>query len=132
MNNPVKEILLKASEGLLYPSESDYPFEYVEWNTGGKRLTKNIVRQLAGKPSTELVKTVSLDKFFGNVTQIKDWYGEEEKATTTRFVQLKETLQNTLQNIRVFRVGEIEITAFIIGKAADGTCTGLSTKVIET
>ncbi len=132
MTNQVIEILVKAAEGLLYPSESDYPFEYVEWDTDGKKLTKDLVRKLTGKEATEPVKIISLDKFFNNVTEVKDWYGEEEKAATVRFVQLKETLQNTLQDIQVFRLGEIEISAYVMGKTNDGAYVGLSTKVVET
>ncbi len=132
MSNQVKEILVKTAQGLLYPSESDYPFEYTAWDTEAKKLTKKLVRQFAGKSSAEPVKTQSLDEFFSNVTEIKDWYGEEEKATAAQFSQLKETLQGILKDIQVFKVGEIEITVFIMGKTTEGTCAGLSTKVIET
>jgi hypothetical protein len=132
MDNQIIELLTKASEGLLYPSESDYPFQYVEWNTGGKRLTKKLIRQLTHQQETAPVKSLSLDDFFRNVTEIKDWYGEEEKADAERFSQLKEILQNNLANIRVFKVGKIEIEAYIVGKTRDGKCAGLSTKVVET
>jgi hypothetical protein len=132
MDNQIIELLTKASEGLLYPSESDYPLQYVEWNTGGKRLTKKLIRQLTHKQETAPVKSLSLDDFFRNVTEIKDWYGEEEKADAERFSQLKEILQNNLANIRVFKVGKIEIEAYIVGKTRDGKCAGLSTKVVET
>jgi hypothetical protein len=132
MDNQIRQVLSDAADGLLYPSESDYAFQYVEWNTEGKRLTKKVIRQLASKKENAPVKSRSLDDFFKNVTEIKDWYEEEEKAETQRFRQLKETLQNHLSNIRVFEVGKIEIDAFIIGKTKDGKCAGLSTKVIET
>jgi hypothetical protein len=132
MDNPIMQLLLKDADGLLYPSESDYPFEYVEWETNGKRLTKKLIRQLAGKEESAPVKSQSLDDFFKNVTEIKDWYEEEEKANVERFRQLQETLQNNLTGIRVFKVGKIEIDAYIIGKTNDGKCAGLSTKVIET
>jgi hypothetical protein len=132
MDNPIMQLLLKDADGLLYPSESDYPFEYVEWETNGKRLTKKLIRQLAGKEESAPVKSQSLDDFFKNVTEIKDWYEEEEKANVERFRQLQETLHNNLTGIRVFKVGKIEIDAYIIGKTKDGKCAGLSTKVVET
>jgi hypothetical protein len=132
MDNQIKEILSAAAKDLLYPSESDYPFEYVEWNMEGKRLTKKLIRQLTNKKETAPIKSLSLDEFFSPVTEIKDWYGEEEKAATERFRQLKNVLENNLSNIRVFKAGKIEIEAYIIGKTKDGKCAGLSTKVIET
>jgi hypothetical protein len=132
MDNQIMQLLTKAADGLLYPSESDYPFQYVEWDTGGKRLTKKLIRQLANKKESAPVKSRSLDDFFKNVTEVKDWYEEEEKAETQRFIQLKEILENNLSVIRVFEVGKIEIDAYIIGKTVDGKCAGLATKVIET
>src|SRR5688572_1732699 len=132
MDNQIKQLLTEPSKDLLYPSESDYPFEYIEWDTGGKKLTKKLIRQLAHKENTEPVKSISLDDFFSNVTEIKDWYGEEEKANAERFKHLQEVLQNNLTDIRVFKVGKIEIDAYIIGTTKDGKCAGVSTKVVET
>lgn len=132
MDNQIKQILTEASKDLLFPSESDYPFEYVEWDTGGKKLTKKLIRQLTHKKTNDPVKSVSLDDFFSNVTEIKDWYGEQEKANAERFRQLQEVLKNNLANIRVFKVGKIEIDAYMIGTTQDGKCAGLSTKLIET
>jgi hypothetical protein len=103
MDNPLKQILTNAAEGLLYPSESDYPFQFVEWDTCGKRLTKKLIRELTGQRNTAPVKSLSLDDFFRNVTEIKDWYGEQEKADTERFRQLQEILQHHLSGIRVLK-----------------------------
>lgn len=133
MENDIKQILIQASEGLLFPSESEYPFEYVEWPANGNdALLKKDVRKLTNKPDETTIKTVSLDNFFKSVTQVKDWYGDEEKATTEKFVQLRKTLETHLTNIKVFKVGETEIEVFIAGKSASGNWAGLSTKVIET
>jgi hypothetical protein len=133
MENIIKQTLTQASEGLLFPSESDYPFEYVEWPDNGKAsLTKKVVRKMIAKPDDTPVRTVSLDRFFKPVTEVKDWYGEEEKAATEKFIALKKIIENNLTNVKVFRVGEIEIDVFITGKSASGQWAGLATKVIET
>ncbi|MDO1445716.1 nuclease A inhibitor family protein [Rhodocytophaga aerolata] len=132
MDNQIKQLLTDASKDLLYPSESDYPFDYVEWETGNEKLTKKRIRQLTGKAGKEPVKSVSLEDFFKQVTEEKDWYGEEEKATAERFRKLQQVLENNLTHVRVFKVGKIEIDAYIVGKTNEGKCAGLSTKVVET
>jgi hypothetical protein len=132
MDNQIKQLLTDASKDLLYPSESDYPFDYVEWETGNEKLTKKRIRQLTGKAGTDPVKSGSLEDFFKQVTEEKDWYGEEEKATSERFRKLQQVLENNLTNVRVYKVGKIEIDAYVVGKTKDGKCAGLSTKVVET
>jgi hypothetical protein len=132
MANDTKQTLLQAAEGLLYPSESDYPFEYVEWQTPSNKLSKKEMRQLSGLSTGVPVQTLSLDKFFEPVTQIQDWYGEEEKAGAEKFKNLKQVLESNLQDIQVFKAGKIEATVYIVGKDAQGKRTGLSTKVVET
>lgn len=129
----MQQILLQASEGLLYPSESDYPFEYINWGKAtGDKLTTKQVREFTHQNDETPVQSVPIDNFFATVTEIKEWYGEEEKELADRFVELKNTLQKNLTHLQVFKVGEVEIDAYIIGKNEEGECEGLSTKVIET
>ena len=132
MANDTKQILLNAAEGLLYPSESDYPFDYFEWQTTSEKLSKQEIRQFSGLPTRVLVQTLSLDTFFEPVTQVQDWYGEEEKANTEKFKHLRKVLENNLQDIQVFKAGKVEATVYITGKDAEGKRVGLSTKVVET
>ena len=131
MENDTKQTLLKAAEGLLYPSESDYPFEYFEWQTTNEKLSKKEMCQLSGLSSGVPIETLSLEKFFEPVTQIQDWYGEEEKASTEEFKNLKLVLETTLQDIQVFKAGKVEASVYITGKDVEGKRVGLFTKVVE-
>ena len=56
---------------------------------------------------------------------------EDEKTEVQRFQNLQTTLEETLQNITVFRAGETNITIFIIGQT-EGGFAGLQTNVVET
>lgn len=132
MQNDIKQTLLQAAEGLLYPSESDYPFEYFIWPEAKKKLSKKDMQQLSGLPSDTPVKVLTLEQFFEPVTSIKDWYEEEEKATANRFVNLKQVLEGNLTDIQVFKAGKVEAIICIAGKDGSGTWMGLSTKVVET
>jgi hypothetical protein len=133
METSWQQILKQASEGLLFPSESDYPFAYFEWDfPADQPLTEQTVRKQIQTKEETPVKVLTLDGFFKNVTAVKDWYGEEELAQTQKFKQLQEELQKNLSDVQVYKVGAVEIDAYIVGKTAEGKWAGLSTKVIET
>ena len=133
MENKLQHTLTETAKDLYYPSESDYPFEYFEWDVPKEtELDEKRVRQLTGHSADTPVSVKTLDDFFKNVTQVKDWHGEEEKATVQRFVTLKETLEKELSHLRVYRLGSVEIDAYITGQTPEGKWAGLKTKVVET
>src|SRR5437588_9269973 len=74
------EALQKASEGLLYQSETDAPLEAFEWPGEEGKPDKARVLELAGLPPDTPVKTKSLDAFFKDATQEQDWPDDQEKA----------------------------------------------------
>jgi hypothetical protein len=123
--------LKKASEGLLFPSETDAPFESFEWPGETGKPDKARVLELAGRPANAAVKTKSLDAFFKDATQEQDWQDEEEKAEVQRFKQLVQTLKESLADVKVFQVGRGESDVYIVGRTDSGWA-GLKTKVAET
>lgn len=131
--NSLKQVLLQAADGLLYPSETDAPFEYFEWTfSDSQPLTDKVVRTYTRKSRTASIRSQSLDSFFEPVTTLRDWYQEQEIAEMQRFKELKEKLQQTLTDIQVYKVGKTTIDAFIVGKTPTGKWAGLCTKVVET
>jgi hypothetical protein len=114
----------EAAQGLTYMSESDYPFEIVHIKDISLSIEKELL-QLVQQPTDTSIEKISLDYLFRNMTK-----GNTEIAK--RFVQLQNLLKEKLKNVEVYRIGAIEIDAFIIGKLEDGTYAGLRTKVIET
>lgn len=124
------DTLKQASAGLQYTSESDYPFDVFSWQTD--TLTAEQVLIETKHPENTPVQVWDLDKFFDQATEEKDWYGPEDKKTVARYKHLVHTLQTTLSDIQVYRVGEIELDVYIVGKTPEGSLAGLSTKVVET
>lgn len=124
------EILKQASADLLMPSESEYPFEVFRWS-GQNELTDQKLLELTGHPADSPVETVDLDYLFRNVAQEKEWHDEVQKANVSRFLLLVSTLEKNLTDIKVYRVGTIDIDVYIVGKN-EGELAGLSTKVVET
>lgn len=124
------EILKQASADLLMPSESEYPFEVFRMS-GQNELTDPQLLELTGHPADSPVETVALDYLFRNVAQEKEWHDEVQKANVSRFLFLVSTLEKNLTDIKVYRVGTIDIDVYIVGKN-EGELVGLSTKVVET
>jgi hypothetical protein len=84
-----------------------------------------------GHPDNSPVETVELDYLFQNVAQEKEWHDEVQKVNVSRFQNLVSTLDNNLSNIKVYRVGTINLDVYIVGRAGSDLA-GLSTKVVET
>jgi hypothetical protein len=125
----VTETLTQASLGLLMPSESEYPFEVFTWKD--MELTPEKVLELTNYPPATFVEQVDLDYFFRNVATEKDWHDKIQKENVAKFQNLIQVIKDNLAEIRVYRIGTIEVNVYIVGKTNDGLA-GLATKVIET
>lgn len=131
MTDSITTEFKQASKGLLILSESDAPFEVVRWPAQGQ-LTPAKLLQLTNHPPNALVEIVNVDEFFAIATAEEDWHDEEERETMQRFQHLVSVLKQNLSNIQVYRVGKINIDAYIIGVTPNGDWMGLSTKLVET
>jgi Nuclease A inhibitor-like protein len=120
LNKPTTKIialLTAATADLFWTSETDAAFEIILWEDL--------------KP-TKRVLTQSIDEFFQPAITAQDWYGDEERAIVARYESLIATLKANLSELRVERVGKIEVTIYIVGKTIDGTWIALKTSAVET
>ncbi|MEG4424948.1 MULTISPECIES: nuclease A inhibitor family protein [unclassified Microcoleus] len=131
MTDSIATQLKQASEGLLFGSETDAPFEVIHWPTQGE-LTPPKLLQLTEHSPDASVEVVTVDEFFDAATQEEDWHDEEERETVKRFQNLVSVLKQNLSQLQVYRVGSVEIDAYIVGVTDGGGLAGLSTQVVET
>lgn len=120
--------LQQASEGLLFISENDYPLTAFVWEKAADGFNTDTLLAKSGHPAGTLVETRTVDNFFRNAIR-DDLYGEEAAA---RFRQVVELLKTRLTDIQVYRLGEISIDVYVIGKTANGDLAGYTTRLIET
>ena len=130
MNGEIVEKLKEASTGLLMMSESDYPFDVVQWE-GAAPATQEKILQLTGSQDLP-VEIVDLDYLFRNCAFEQEWHNELQKKDVKKFQTLVQTLKDNLSDISVYRVGQINIDAYIIGQTKDGDLAGVVTKLVET
>lgn len=120
-----------ASEGLLFMSESEYPFEVFLWSATAPATPEKVLQQ-TNHPQDTPLEVVEVDDFFRVATTEEDWHGDEEKEMVVKFRALVDTIKANLNNPQVYRLGKIEIDAYIVGETPTGNLAGLSTKVVET
>ena len=126
------EILRDVADGLLFPSETDAPLEpFFCPDEQGSTLTPERLREVADIPKDVRIKAVKLETFFRPATEEREWHNEEERAEARRFQTLVATIESTLHQPKVFRVGEVNIDVYVVGHV-EGGWAGLKTKVVET
>lgn len=125
----LRERLQELSGGLYYISESESPFEVVHYSISSPNsdITAFLVQRL-DMPAGTRVEVEELTYFFRNHTSDNP----EDTETVQRFRNLQDFLLQSLQDIKVYRLGERKITALMLGRGAAREYIGLKTTVIET
>jgi len=122
-------LLQQASEGLLYMSESDYPYEVICWE--GSELTEESLLKKAEISLDSPTQRLEFSQFVDLDAPDPDWYGEQEKVDSAKFRRLMNLIKDNLKDLRVYRVGKTQVQIFILG-LLDGQIVGLKTTSIET
>lgn len=124
--------LAQATEGLLFMSESDYPFETFRLDGVGEEHPQERLRELGGEAEDAPVETKSLEQFFRASMSEPDWKNEEGRALARRFQNLVRVFKENLADARVYKVGSVNVAAYVVGRSASGSWLGVSTRVVET
>jgi len=122
--------LRETTRGLTFMSESDYPFEVFNW--GAAEPTQDFLRGLTGEASDVPVETTTAADFFRVAASEAEWKNAEQLTAARKFQTLLRLLEQNLTDLKVFRVGAINIPVYVAGRAASGNWLGVSTRVVET
>lgn len=123
--------LATACDGLIYVSETDAAVQPVVASKPGDDL------QAVAKADAEMSpdakpEQISLDRFFERLVRIEDWFGRREIARAERFKSLAELLDSELSDLRAYRVGEVNVRYYVVGRDAAGRLVGIKTAAVET
>jgi hypothetical protein len=122
--------LNEATDGLEMSSESEYPFEVVRWSGGEMSAARLRLITVCGEETA--VAETGVEDFFRVAAGEQEWKGEAELALAKRFQKLVRLLTENLSDVRVYRVGEINIGVYVVGRSSAGNWLGVSTRVVET
>jgi len=130
-NNNFAEQVNKLSEGLYYISETDAP---VSPFVGGKAESvskEEILRQTKSEMNAP-VEERNFAEIFARLMRVQDWFGDEEKETAVKFGRLKDFLEQNLKDLKVFKIGTIQIKVYFVGLDSEGRLMGIQTEAVET
>jgi hypothetical protein len=127
----LKILLDGAVEGLFYISETDSPFYFFQLREE-KTIDTETIRKNLKLDSSISIEERTFEEFFSRLTEEKEWFGEREKKIAEEFLNLKLILEKKLTNIKVFRIGRIQIDVYIAGLDSENRLTGIRTKSVET
>jgi hypothetical protein len=125
------EELKQLTAGLLWLSESDYPFEPVYWE-GLPEISAQFLRGLSGEPEDAPVEIVSVDEFFRVAMSEESWRRDESVEEAKKYRRLVQTLKDNLDELKVYRVGKINMPVYVVGRYKTGNWLGISSRVVET
>lgn len=135
MTAQLQESLERATEGLVYSSESDRPFTFVRYPGASidvSRLTPREIGSLAGALGAEVEET-TLEELLARHIERVDALDLESQRLIPRYEALRDELRRSLGAVRVFRLGRTAVRCLVIGNDPEtGELTGLQTVAIET
>jgi hypothetical protein len=115
------ESIRTVIDGLLYPRESDEPFEFFSWPGSSATSAAAAIQANAGVKYQ--LQEVAVDQFFREL---------ESTSDAKRFAMLRQALTTTFKDLKIYRAGEVQVQIFLIGRAPNGNWAGVRTVSVET
>jgi len=117
-------------EGILYMSESDYPWTVFAYENEGEGEIdpQFLLETVMWKTTTDLMETRDFEEWIGRYAD-EDW-GYEEDAP--KYQAIREIMREELTDLRVIRIDDVQVKVFLIGRTECGEIAGIRTVSIET
>lgn len=131
MNEELKASLSEASQGLIYISETDAGIETFEGGPAGEVTAGNLLAQV-GAAADSAVEERGFEEIFARLTRVHEGEGEEQAATAGRFGALKQVMEQNLRDLKVFKIGRIQVDIYMVGIDGEGNLSGVKTRAVET
>jgi len=129
--NKFAENLKKIVEGLYYISETDAEIFPFIGNKAEAVTFEEVLKQTESAADAS-VEERDFNEFFARLTEMQDWFGEEETAVADKFAELKKLLEENLKDIQVFKIGKIQLNIYVVGLDSESNLIGIKTKAVET
>ncbi|MDB4882655.1 MAG: Nuclease inhibitor-like protein, partial [Gemmatimonadetes bacterium] len=109
--------LESAADGLVYSSESDRPFTFVRFDGASvpvAQLTPDEIAAVTDSLGANVTET-SLDELLARHIERVDMQDAESRRLIPRYEALRDTMRSALGDVRVFRLGAIEVRCLALG-----------------
>lgn len=129
--NDLSNKLIEATKNLYYISETDAEITPFIGRPASAVTRQEVLLQI-GKPVDEAVEERDFSEMFERLTKIQEWFGEEETETAKKFEHLRDLLTENLKDLKIYKIGRIELDVYVVGLDKRGILTGIKTKAVET
>ncbi len=126
-----KKSLKELLKDLYYISETDAEFSVFIGEKAESVSKEEILRQTNNAPY-EKVEERNFTEFFERLTKIQDWFEEKETENARKFGEVKKLLEENLTNLKVFKIGDVQIDIYIVGLDLESRLSGIKTEAVET
>lgn len=127
--------LQQLSDGLVYSSEGDHPFEVVRFadHDPAAPLTEERLRTIVGAAPPVRARLISVERVLARHTTLVDPLDTRAQALRPRYAALQDFLERRLTGTVAFRAGATPvIDVWMLGRTAGGELLGVHTIAIET
>lgn len=131
MNEELKRSISEASAGLIYISETDAEITAFEGGPAGAVTAADLLAQ-TGHEGGAPVEERGFEEIFARLTRVYEGADEEHIAKAGKFAALKAVMEASLRDLKVFKVGRINVDIYMVGLDAEGNLSGVQTKAVET
>ena len=127
----IMDEIARAARGLFRTSESDYPVEPFRLEDGQEPAAP-LLRRAAGASDAAAVTVGPPAEFFRAGAFAEAEGDAAGLVSEARLRALARALLGNLSDVAVYRVGEINIAVYVLGRSGSGSWLGVSTRVVET
>jgi hypothetical protein len=129
--NSLAKQIEQITAGLYYTSETDALVSPFIGDQAQTLSREAILEQTKNAPDSP-VEERDFTEFFARLIEIQDWFGYEERKTAEKYLLLKKLLEHNLRDLKVYKIGKIQIDIYVAGLDAENRLTGIKTKAVET
>ena len=129
--NSLAKQIEEITADLYYISETDAlisPFVGHQAQTVSREA---ILEQTENAPDSPVEERDSTE-FFARLIEIQDWFGDEEWKTAEKYLLLKKLLEKNLRDLKVYKIGKVQLDVYVVGLDAESRLMGIKTKAVET
>ena len=95
-------------------------------------VSRETILEQTGNAPDSPVDERDFTEFFARLVEIQDWFGEEETKMAEKYLLLKKLLEKNLRNLRVYKIGKVQLDVYVVGLDAENRLMGIKTKAVET
>lgn len=124
---------MQAAEGLQMLSETDATFEFFSHQAPeNEPFSPDTVVDWDGKPGGTRVETLELEDFLKPMLHPHPDAAPAQKTKAAQFNGLVRALRAHLQEPKAYKVSDVSMPVYLIGKTDSGDYAGLKTLVVHT